>query len=210
VRVTAASHNRAVASFQSVSAAGTSIEQLLNSCFATAPPGVFTRPPKAVLARTEDFDSAKATGLIKPGVLSIFFYRVESNKTMRAAWSSVGSFDGFSHLPLDLHFLITAWADNPETELLMIGLAMQCLETNPILGGPLLAPAGAWTANEAMQVVLEDVPPDSMFRIFDSLQADFKLSVAYLARVVRIDGVVSNLAPEVTTVVAGSVPSVRP
>jgi hypothetical protein len=85
---------------------------------------------------------------------------------------------------------------------------MQCLENTPILSGPLLAPAGAWTASEAVQVVLEDVPPDSMFRIFDSLQADFKLSVAYLARVVRIDGVASNLAPEVTTVVAGSAPSV--
>ncbi len=197
-----------MANFQSLSAAGTSIEQLLNAGFATVPAGIFPRTPKAVLARTEDLDPSKATGVVKPGVLTIFFHRVEANKTMRAAWSSVGSFDGFAHLPLDLHFLITAWEDNPETELQILGRAMQCLENTPILSGPLLAPAGAWTASEAVQVVLEDVPPDSMFRIFDSLQADFKLSVAYLARVVRIDGVASNLAPEVTTVVAGSAPSV--
>jgi hypothetical protein len=197
-----------VANFHSLSAAGTSIEQLLNASFASVPAGTFTRSPKAALVRTEDLDPNKGTGVIKPGVLSIYFWRVEFNKTMRAAWSSVGSFDGLAHLPLDLHFLITAWEENPETELQILGRAMQSLETSPILSGPLLAPAGAWMAGEAVQVVLEDVPPDSLFRIYDSLQADFKLSVPYIARVIRIDGEISNLPPEVTTVAAGSVASV--
>jgi hypothetical protein len=198
---------RGVANYRSLSAAGTSIEQLLNSCFQALPEGSFTHPPKAVLARTEDFDPTKHTGVIKPGVLTIFVYRVEVNKIMRAAWSSVGSFDGFAHLPLDIHLLITPWEENPEVELQILGRAMQCLETTPILSGPLLAPAGQWTANEGVQVVLDDVPNDSMFRIFDSLQADFKLSVPYIARVVRVDSVESRPAPEVTTVVAGAVPS---
>ena len=196
-----------MANYKSLSAAGTSIEQQLNSCFAPVPDGDFTRPPKAVLARTEDFDASKKTGVVKPGILTIFMYRVEFNKTMRAAWSGIGSFDGYAHLPLDLHFLITAWEDNPEGELRMLGRAMQCLETTPILGGPLLAASGEWAPAEAVQVVLEDMPPDSMFRIFDSLQTDFKLSVAYIARVVLVDGLSSNLAPAVTTVVSGSTPT---
>jgi Pvc16 N-terminal domain len=197
-----------MANYKSLSAAGTSIEQLLNSCFASVPEGDFTRPPKAVLARTEDFDINKKTGVVKPGILTIFMYRVEFNKTMRSAWSGIGSFDGYAHLPLDLHFLITAWEDHPEGELRMLGRAMQCLETTPILSGPLLAPSGEWAPAEGVQLVLEDVPPDSMFRIFDSLQADFKLSVAYIARVVVVDGVASNLAPAVTTVISGSTPTV--
>ena len=195
-----------MANYKSLSAAGTSIEQLLNSCFATVPEGDFTRPPKAVLARTEDFDTKKSQ-VVKSGVLTIFIYRIEFNKTMRAAWSGIGSFDGYAHLPLDLHFLITAWEDHPEGELRMLGRAMQCLETTPILSGPLLAPSGEWAPADAVQVVLEDMPPDSMFRIFDSLQADFKLSVAYIARVVLVDSVSSNLAPAVTTVISGSTPT---
>src|ERR1700676_5498708 len=98
-----------MANYKSLSAAGTSIEQLLNSCLASVPEGDFTRTPKAVLARTEDFDANKLTGVVKPGVLTIFIYRVEFNKTMRAAWSGIGSFDGHAHLPLDIHFLITPW-----------------------------------------------------------------------------------------------------
>ncbi len=196
-----------MANYRSLSAAGTSIEQLLNSCLQALPEGSFPHSTKALLVRTEDLDPNKKTGVIKSGVLSIFIYRVEVNKAMRAAWSSVGSFDGFAHLPLDIHLLITPWDDNPEVELQMLGRSMQCLETTPILSGPLLAPAGQWAANEGIQVVLDDLPNDSMFRIFDSLQADFKLSVPYIARVVRVDSVESRLAPEVTTVVAGGVPS---
>jgi hypothetical protein len=195
-----------MANYKSLAAAGASIEQLINSCFASVPEGDFTRTPKAVLARTEDFDLGKQTGVIKAGILTIFLYRVEFNKAMRASWSSIGSFDGHAHLPLDLHFLITAWEDHPEGELRMLGRAMQCLEATPILTGPLLAPSGEWAPAEAVQIVLEDVPPDSMFRIFDSLQADFKLSVAYIARVVRVDAA-TYLAPAVTTVVSGATPT---
>jgi hypothetical protein len=186
-----------MASYRSLAAAGTSIEQVLNACFNALPDDAFQRRPKAVLVRTEDFDPKLHTGTITDGVLSIFIYRIEFNKMMRAAWSSVGAFDGVPHLPLDLHFLITPWGSQPDIELQMLGRAMHCPETT-ILGGPLLAPAGQWAPDEGVQVVLEDMPMDSMFRIFDFLQADFKLSVPYIARVVRIDGLVSNLAPEVT------------
>jgi hypothetical protein len=195
-----------MAGFKAISAVGKSIERQLNSCF-KADVELFDRLPRAVLVRTNDFDPNAGGNLLTPPALSIFPYRVDLNRTMRPAWSSVGSLDGHVHLPLDLHFLITPWADNAETELQIVGRAMECLESTPILSGPLLDPSGLWAPVEGVQVVLDDLPTDSIMRTFDSLTAHFRLSVPYIARVIRIDGRVTTLAPEVTTVVTGKVPS---
>lgn len=195
-----------MAGFKAISAVGLSLERLLNSCF-TADKALFHKQPKAVLVRTNDFDPADTSSVLNPPALSIFPYRVEPNHTMRAAWSGVSSLDGHVHLPLDLHFLITPWDDNCEYELDILGRAMECLESTPILTGPLLHPSGNWAPMEAIQVVLDDVPSDSIFRTFDSLSAHFRLSVPYMARVLHIDGRASTLAPDVTTVVTGKVPS---
>src|SRR6478672_9681214 len=112
-----------MASFKSISAAGRSIEQLLNASF-EKDKAQFHKKPSAALVRTNDFDKAGlADSVIGFPGLSIFIYRVDFNKTMRAAWSSVGSLDGRGHLPLDLHFLITPWDDNAEFELQVLGKA---------------------------------------------------------------------------------------
>jgi hypothetical protein len=197
-----------MATYESIAAVGKSIERLLSSCFLQPPVPVAGKTTKAVLIRTEDFDPA-GTNRIQPPTLSVFLYRIELNKAMRAAWSAVGSHDGRSHLPLDLHFLLTPWAEDPEFELRILGRAMECLESTPILSGPLLAAGANWAPNEAVQVVLEDLPAEAMMRAFDLLPSDFRLSVSYIARVTRIDGR-RAAPPEVATVVTGAVASLAP
>jgi hypothetical protein len=46
-----------------------------------------------------------------------------------------------------------------------------------------------------------------VLRAFDSLPTDYRLSVAYVARVVRIDGRLATPDLPATTVIAGSIPS---
>jgi|SRR4051794_28556897 hypothetical protein len=197
-----------MATYESVAAVGKSIQRLLANGFLQPPVPVAGKTTKAVLIRTEDFDLAGASR-IQPPTLSVFLYRIEMNKAMRAAWSAVGSQDGRSHLPLDLHFLLTPWAEDPEFEHRILGRAMECLESMPILSGPLLADGANWAPNEAVQIVLEDLPPEAMMRTFDLLPSDFKLSVSYVVRVTRIDG--RRAAPQdVTTVVTGAVASLAP
>lgn len=191
-------------SFASIAAVGKSVERLLTLAFSEQEP-VAGKHTLAQLARTEDL--AKPTQ--RTPYLSILVYRVDFNRTMRAAWSAVGNYDGRAHLPLDVHFLLTAWADSAEHELAILGRAMQCLEESPILTGPLLAPDG-WTAKEAVQIVLDDLTTDTVMRIFDSLQADYKLSVPYMARVIRVDGQTVRVAPPVTQVVTEPKPEAMP
>jgi hypothetical protein len=197
-----------MANFSSISAVGLSIERFLNASFTEAPP--LSKASTAVLVRTEDFDEGNTSSALKRPGISIFFYRVDFNKVMRAGWSAVGSIDGKAHLPVDLHFLLTPWADNAQSELLILGRAMQALETTPILSGPLLDPSGGFAANEAVQIILEEISTEAVMRTFDSLPTDYKLSVPYIARVLRIDSRTASPSPPVLTVAAGSKPSAAP
>lgn len=205
-----------MAGFAGIAAAGKSIEMLLNACFEElqpldpplpAPPGKKT---KAVLVRTIDFDSGKVANSIGSPALSIFLYRVDFNKSMRAAWSAVSEQDGRSHLALDLHYLITPWAENAEDEHRVLGRAMQCLETTPILTGPLLHSSGEWDSGESLQVVLEEVSSEAVMRMFDSLPTDYRLSVPYIARVMRLDSSRASGQGRVITAITGITPTTAP
>jgi hypothetical protein len=165
------------------------------------------RTTRAFLIRTEDFDQSGNGSIIQRPGLSIFLYRVDFNKTMRAAWAGVGLQDGRSRLPLDLHFLLTPWADNAESEHAILGRAMQCLDSVPILSGPLLHPSGEWQPNEAVNLLMDEISTEAVMRTFDSLPTDYRISVPYIARVVRLDARVAHPSPPVTTVVSGKVPA---
>ena len=204
-----------MAGFAGIAAAGRSIEMLLNSCFEDLqpldppppePPGNKT---KAVLVRTSDFEPANVNNRIGSPALSIFLYRVDFNKVMRAAWSATSERDGRAHLALDLHYLITPWAENAEEEHRILGRAMQCLESTPILTGPLLHSSGEWDAGEAIQVVLEEVSNEAVMRMFDSLPTDYRLSVPYIARVMRLDSRVPAPAGPVITAITGVTPTTK-
>ena len=191
-----------MAGFEAIAAVGKSIERLLTARFQEEEP-VPTRNTRAVLVRTRDLEQTNVATSIGSPALSIFLYRVDFNKTMRAAWSAIGSQDGRSHLAVDLHFLLTPWADNAEAEYRIIGKAMQCLETTPVLSGPLLHPSTAWTSNESLQVVLEDISTEAVMRTFDSLPTDYRLSVPYIARILRLDSKRAMPDRPVTTAITG-------
>lgn len=175
-----------MAQFQSIAAAGRSLQRYLNHCFAQDEP-VTTASTRAVLVRTEDLSPTSSSTAIGAPALSMLLYRVDFNRTMRAAWSAVGHQDGRAHLPLDLHYLLTAWALNAEDEHRILGRTMQCMETNPHLSGPLLDPAAGWAAGEGLQVSLAEISTEDVMRTFDTLPLDYKLSLHYVVRVVRVD-----------------------
>lgn len=199
-----------MAGFAGIAAAGKSIEMLLNSCFEDLQPlDEQNNKTKAVLVRTTDFDPSNVSNSIGTRALSIFLYRVDFNRVMRAAWAGTTERDGRAHLGLDLHYLITPWADNAVDEHRILGRAMQCLDSTPILSGPLLHSSGEWDAGEAIQIVLEEVSNEAVMRMFDSLPTEYRLSVPYVARVMRLDGRVAAPEGPVITAITGAVPSTK-
>jgi hypothetical protein len=200
VGVTAFRQTRRVAGFGSIAAVGKSLEMLLNARFSAVEP-IVGENARAQLIQTENLDPGSHF-LVRPTV-SILLYRVDFNKTMRASWSAAGSTDGKAHLPIDLHYLFTAWADNADHEHRLIGRAMQILEELGSLSGPLLHPDGDWSADEAVQLYLEDIATDDLMRTFESLACDFRLSIPYIARVVVVSTPAGQAQPDVLTYVRG-------
>ncbi|GAA0460609.1 hypothetical protein Ade02nite_14930 [Paractinoplanes deccanensis] len=190
-----------------VAATVLSVQTRLNRSFTeldTADPDAFRERPTARIVRTDDFCKAgDANSPIRYPTLSIFCYRVDVNRTMRAPWAAVASVDGSVHLPLDVHLLLTPWDTDAEGELRILGATMQCLEQYPVLSGPALHPLGRWRRGEAIQVLNEDLVTEDVMRTFDTLPSDFRLSVSYCLRIARIDAPDEPGHPDVTTVVRG-------
>jgi len=197
-----------MAGFTAIAAVGKSLERLLSQAFLDRPPVPSKPLAKAVLIRTEDLGPDGLLSLIGDTGLTILLYRVDYNKTVRAAWAQRAEEDGRGRLALDLHYLLTPWAGNAEHQHMIIGRAMQVLERVGTLSGPLLfepsLPATAAYADEprasnidSVQVLLEEITTEALMRTFDSLPGDFHLSVPYVARVVRIETLPEPINPPV-------------
>ncbi|WP_018353257.1 DUF4255 domain-containing protein [Longispora albida] len=190
-----------MAGHRALVAAGRSIVDLLNRRFAEAIPAG-QRRPAAVLAGTNDFDevNSSATAVIRYPAVSVYCYRISVDRETRAGWSAVASTDGVPRIPLRMHLLFAAWDTVVESELEWLGLTAQVLESESILTGPLLHPSGEWEPGDVLQVVPDELALDSMSEAFQALTTDYRLSLPYVARVIRIHGRRTTAASPVATV----------
>ena len=172
-----------MAKFAAIAAVGRSLEALLGASFQQEEP-VPGAKTKVMLVRAVDFDSSAAASVIGSPALSILLYRVDLNESMRAAWSAVSIQDGRAPLPVDLHYLLTPWADSAEHEHLILAKTLECLWSTPMLSGALLDPMGGWAPGESVELVMEDIPTLTKL---DSMLSGFRLSAACLVRMVRIE-----------------------
>jgi len=138
-----------------------------------------------VVYRTQDFATPMETGV------SLFLYRVMVNAAQRTPPAPPAP-DGRPRrtlLPLDLHFVLIPWAKDASLEQEILGWLMRTIEDTPILPAGLLnsrAPA-VFRPDETLEIVAGQISNEELFRIWDVLPTDFKLSVPYIARVVRIE-----------------------
>lgn len=161
-------------------------------------------PLRAVLAGTADFEAVNSSpvAVIQYPAVSVYCYRITVDRETRPGWSAVASVDGIPRLPLRMHLLFAAWDTVVESELQWLGLTAQVLESEGILTGPLLHPSGDWEPGDAIQVVADDLPLDSMSEAFEALTTKYRLSLPYVARVIRIAGRREGTDEPVTTVAA--------
>lgn len=192
-----------MAGFAGISAVGTSLERLLNYAFAaTEPVPGGGQQTTATLIRTEDLDRTNAAHLQRPA-LSILLYRVDFTKSMRSSLSGRSIDEDRAYLPLDLHYLLTAWADNAQDEHRIIGRAAQVVEQFGVLSGPALDSYGRFDPQESVSLVMEELTTDELMRTFEALEVDFRLSLPYLARVLVVTGEGAAPDPRTLAVLTG-------
>ena len=120
--------------------------------------------------------------------ITLYLYRITVNEHSRQVRHSAASADSFVPLGLDLHYLLTAWAANPLDEQVALAWAMRQLHQFPVLDGSSLSPEAGWASDEVIQVIPSELTTEDVMRIWDALDPPYRISVSYVARLVRLDG----------------------
>jgi hypothetical protein len=121
------------------------------------------------------------------GALTLYLYRVTVNEHTRNVRRATDTTRESVPLSVDLHFLLTAWAGNAFAEHTLLVWAMRQLHQHPVFDRSSLSPEAAWGPGEFVQVIPAELSTEDVMRIWDALEPAYRLSVSYIARVVRID-----------------------
>lgn len=173
-----------MATYKGVAAACDAVIQLLRSSYRTEDFGGHELEFKVYAA--QDFTSPMLAGV------SLFLYRIVQNGTHRTPPGPVGA-DGKRQrtlLPVELHFLLTAWGRQPSLQNSIAGWAMRVLEDTPILPSGLLNATypNVYRPHETVEIVLGELSTEDLFRLWEQLSGQgYQLSVPYVARIIRIE-----------------------
>jgi hypothetical protein len=120
-------------------------------------------------------------------IASLFLYRVIMNEHLRNAGRGLDPGRRAIPLSVDLHYLLTVWADNALEEHTILAWAMLQLHQHPVLDASSLSPEAGWSSGDVIQLIPAELSTEDIMRIWDALEPPYRLSVSYIARVVRID-----------------------
>lgn len=119
--------------------------------------------------------------------LTLYLYRVTMNEHLRNQPYTGGASAEPPPLALDLHYLLTVWADNAKDEHRLLSWAMHQLHTHQTLSASDLNDDGGWSPGEMIQLIPAELSNEDLMRIWDAFQRPYTVSISYIARVVRID-----------------------
>jgi hypothetical protein len=158
--------------------------------------------PEFANAQFELYQSSNFESPIEEGI-SLYLYRVTINGALRNPASRIGPTGKRRRppLPLDLHFMLTAWAKTAAKQQRLLGWAMQQLEDTPILPSGLLnslgPEPGIFYPDETVEIISDPISIQDMFNIWENLKAKMQISVAYVARMVMIESALEQMESRV-------------
>lgn len=135
--------------------------------------------------------------------ISVFLFQVGGNAEMRNQLMRSRA-DGTRQrqpLPLELSYLVTPWGvrngDDTDSDGLaaqeearLLGAVMQACYENAELGRADLVDSAAqpvWGDQDSLQIVLEALPIETHYRIWDAGELGYRLSVVYRVRVASLE-----------------------
>lgn len=134
-----------------------------------------------------DFEKPMEAGI------SLFLYRVTINASIRNLPPRVAA-DGRRYrpsLPVDLHYLLTAWAKDAGMQQLLLGWGMRMLEDTPILPAAIVnsytPEADTFQANETVELICDPLSLQDWAAVWDKLKPKVQTSMTYVARMIAID-----------------------
>ncbi len=138
------------------------------------------------LLQPSDFATGMAEGV------SLLLYRVGVNTSLRNLPPRTAR-DGNRFrpsLPIDLHYLLSAWATDADKQQRLLGWAMRQLEDMPILAGNEInqfMPEAVFQPEESVELICDPLPLDQWFALWDKLKPKVTPSMTYLVRMLHLD-----------------------
>jgi Pvc16 N-terminal domain len=125
--------------------------------------------------------------------LSVYLYRVVLSTVRRDRGFRIGP-DGQRYrpsIPLDLHYLVTAWSSDAKRAHQLLGWAIRVLDDTPVLPVGLLnsyqAGLDVFAPDETVELVWEPLSLTDLYDIWQVSQQAQAPSASYVARMVMLD-----------------------
>ena len=151
-------------------------------------------PANVTLSTPDEF---KTFAPRQPAV-TVFLYHVgiagEFRNTRRRSLPSGGT--QRAPLPLEVRFLITPWTQVARDAYRIIGAIALHLYDHGVLGFSQLR-GGIWAPDDTAELILESLPVEEHYDIWDPTDIPYRLSLTYLARIIGIDSTLTSNPPPV-------------
>lgn len=148
------------------------------------------------LSTPENYKNSPPT----PPAVTLFLYHVGICGEMRNTPRRTNGPAKRPPLPLELRFLITPWTQGRDAAVdsyMIIGHILQFLYDRAVLRQGELD-GDIWAPDDTVELILESVPVEEHYDIWEPTDIPYRLSLTYLVRVIGIDSAVSADGTPVT------------
>jgi hypothetical protein len=173
-----------MANYRAIAATSTALAGLIRDHY---PRDEFGTGLDVLLYQTRDFESPMLDGF------SVYLYRVAVNGSVRNL-TLRRTPDGRRFrpsLPLDLHYMITPWAQDIERQHRMLGWVMRMMEDTGVMSaGHLnhyLPETDTFAAHEGLEIICDPLALTDYLTLWDRLRPRLPASATYALRMVFID-----------------------
>lgn len=137
--------------------------------------------------------------------VSLYLYRVNLSDVQRNLRSARQP-NRQPPLPIDLHYMLTAWGQTSATQQRLLGIAMRTLADYPSLSAGVLnhygRPEQNFDEHETVELMYEPMTFQDMTSLWDLLKPNAEVSVTYVVRMLYLE---SNITDETYADVQGRV-----
>jgi hypothetical protein len=132
--------------------------------------------------------------------ITVFLFRVAINSEMRNSPRRIQGDGRVTRplLPLELYYMVTPWARETRDEFRIVGRILQVLYDRAEIG-PADLQGVSWSAGDSVQLVLDSLPVEDHYRIWETTDLPYRLSLTYCARVVGIEPEIGRVPSVVTS-----------
>ena len=157
--------------------------------------------PEFATARFELYQVGDFEPVLDEGI-SLYLYRVAVNTSCRNLAPTVADGKYFRPpIPLDLHYMLSAWAKTAVKQQRLLGWAIRTLADTPILHAGVLNQYGpendVFRPSEGVELILDQLTLQDLNNLWSATKISPPLSVNYVARMLAIESTLELVAAPV-------------